>query len=114
MNPSGSTHRFRVGDCVVDTDLDELVRAGETVTLEPRLMQVLAVLARRPGELVTNEELLDSVWAGVVVTQSSVYKAIAQLRKILGDLSEEPSYIATIPRKGYRLIAPVTRAISAS
>jgi DNA-binding winged helix-turn-helix (wHTH) protein len=103
-----------VGDWVVDTRLDEITRPGETVKLERRMTQVLAMLAARPGDLVTIDELLDTVWSGVVVTQGSVYKAIAQLRKHLGDLSDEPSYITTIPRRGYRLIAPVTRNVSLS
>jgi TolB-like protein/Tfp pilus assembly protein PilF len=53
------------------------------------------------------QELLDEVWPNVVVTQGSVYQAIGQLRRILGDESEHPRYIENLPRRGYRLIAPV-------
>lgn len=98
-----------IGRWIADPQLDEL-RSGDTVVkLEPRKMQLLMALARRPGELVTTEELFDAVWKDVVVTQSSVYQSIAQLRKTLGDQSDHPSYIATVPRKGYRLVAPVSR-----
>ncbi|MCG3189007.1 MAG: hypothetical protein LKCHEGNO_01250 [Burkholderiaceae bacterium] len=100
--------RLLIGRWCVDPQLDE-IRAGDTVIkLEPRKMQLLVALARRPGELVTTDELFETVWTNMVVTQSSVYQSIAQLRKTLGDHSERPSYIATVPRKGYRLVAPVS------
>jgi TolB-like protein/DNA-binding winged helix-turn-helix (wHTH) protein/Tfp pilus assembly protein PilF len=70
-------------------------------------MKLLLRLAQRPGEVVSVDELLDSVWAGVVVSPESVYQYVAQLRKALGDVAEQPRYVATVPRKGYRLIATV-------
>jgi TolB-like protein len=57
------------------------------------------------------EELLDQVWSGVVVTQDSVYQAITALRRLLGDDAKQPTYIVTVPRLGYRLIAPVRAAV---
>ena len=104
----GST--LTVGDCTVDPGVDEVSRDGATIKLEPRTMRVLMYLARRPGEVVSVQELLDSVWADVVVTQDSVYTAIAALRRALGDDSREPRYIANVPRRGYRLVAPVSAA----
>jgi transcriptional activator of cad operon len=53
--------------------------------------------------------LLNEVWTGVVVGSASVYQAVSQLRKLLGDVDPEPTYIATVPRRGYRLIAAVRR-----
>jgi len=70
-------------------------------------MQVLLYLAAHAGRVVDVKQLLDVVWANVVVTQGSVYQAVAQLRRILGDDSEHPTYIENLPRRGYRLIAPV-------
>ncbi len=99
--------RFRVGEWTVDPAVDEISRDGSVNKLEPRKMLLLVTLARRAGEVVTPDQLLDTVWAGVVVTQSSVYQSVAQLRKILGDNRSTPDYIATVPRKGYRLIAAV-------
>lgn len=96
-----------MGDWLVEPSLNQISRDGETLRIEPRKMETLLALASRPGELVTTDELLDTVWRGVVVTQSSVYQNIAQLRRILGDVSDEPTYIETISRKGYRLIARV-------
>jgi DNA-binding winged helix-turn-helix (wHTH) protein/TolB-like protein/tetratricopeptide (TPR) repeat protein len=104
--------RFRVGDWLVEPSLNQISRDGVVQKIEPRKMELLRVLALKPGELVTTEELLDSVWRGSVVTQSSVYQSVAQLRRLLGDVSDQPAYIETISRKGYRLIAPVV-AVSA-
>jgi len=70
-------------------------------------MRLLMYLANRAGETVSIEELLDQVWSGVVVTQDSVYQAVTSLRRLLGDDARQPKYIATVPRLGYRLVAPV-------
>jgi TolB-like protein/DNA-binding winged helix-turn-helix (wHTH) protein len=98
---------LKIGDCAVDPTVDEVTRDGTTIKLEPRAMRVLMHLAGRPGEVVSVQELLDSVWADVVVTQDSVYTAISALRRALGDDSREPRYIANVPRRGYRLVAAV-------
>lgn len=72
-------------------------------------MRLLVRLAETPGQVVSSRELLDTVWSGVVVGPASVYQAISQLRKLLGDTDPVPTFIATVPRKGYRLVAPVER-----
>ncbi len=76
-------------------------------------MLLLMALARRPQQLVTLDQLLDEVWAGMVVTPSSVYQAISQLRSLLGDDASQPRYIATVPRKGYRMVAAVSEVVAA-
>ena len=98
---------WRIGEWRVDPDLDVLSREGQTIRVEPRTMRLLLYLAAHPGRVVDVQHLLDEVWPNVVVTQSSVYQAVAQLRQVLGDDSEHPSYIENLPRRGYRLIAPV-------
>src|SRR5262249_19246320 len=70
-------------------------------------MRLLLYLAAHAGRVVDVQHLLDEVWPNVIVTPGSVYQAIAQLRRILGDESEHPKYIENLPRRGYRLIAPV-------
>lgn len=98
---------LQIGDWVVDATLDEL-RQGEIVRkIEPRKMRLLMALAQRPNALVTLEQLLDEVWTDLAVTPSSVYQTVSQLRGVLGDSASQPRYIATVPRKGYRLVAPV-------
>ena len=76
--------------------------------MEARTMRLLMCLAERAGEVVSMDELLDQVWAGVIVTPDSVYQGIATLRRHLADDPKEPTYIATVPRLGYRLVATVT------
>jgi serine/threonine-protein kinase len=98
---------FRVGQWRVDPALDEISRGGTTVKLEPRAMRVLVCLAEHAGDVVSVSELRETVWKDVVVTQYSVYQAIAVLRRALGDDPKSPAYIANVARRGYRLIPPV-------
>lgn len=84
---------IRIGAWRVDPTLNEMSRDGSTVKLERRLMQLLQCLAEHAGQVVSVEELLDRVWAGVVVTPDSVYHAVASLRRLLGDDTKEPTYI---------------------
>jgi transcriptional activator of cad operon len=99
---------LRIGDWRVNPAAGEISRNGETARLEARTMRLLVYLAQRPGQVVSIEELLDEVWSGVVVSQDSVYQAVASLRRLLGDDPKQPTYIATVPRLGYRLLAPVS------
>lgn len=98
---------WRVGDWCVRPASGEISRGGETIRLEARTMRLLVCLAERAGEIVSIDELLDRVWPGVTVAPDSVYQAVASLRRILGDDSKQPTYIATVPRLGYRLVASV-------
>jgi TolB-like protein len=99
---------LRVADLRVDPALDEICKDGQTIKLEPKAMQLLLCLAERAGEVLSVEQLLDRVWKDVVVSQDSVYAAVAALRRILGDDPKKPKYIANVVRRGYRLIAPVS------
>jgi transcriptional activator of cad operon len=103
-----------VGEWAVDPVASQISRNGETVRVDARLMRVLMCLTARPGEVVTTEELLAEAWSGVVVTQDSVYQAVASLRRVLGDDSKKPAYIATVPRRGYRMVARVQTAAGGS
>jgi len=102
---------LQIGDWRIDPQLGQMSRGTETVRLEARALRLLMYLANRAGETVGIEELLDQVWSGVVVTQDSVYQAITALRRLLGDDAKQPTYIVTVPRLGYRLIAPVRAAV---
>jgi transcriptional activator of cad operon len=100
---------MQIGEWLVDPALDIISRGPETQKLEPRTMRLLLCLANSAGAVVSVDRLLTEVWSGVVVGSASVYQAVSQLRKLLGDVDPSPTYIATVPRKGYRLIAPVKR-----
>jgi TolB-like protein/DNA-binding winged helix-turn-helix (wHTH) protein len=102
-----ATFPMRVGAWRVDPLLNEIADGTRTVRIEARTMRLLLCLAARPGEVVSVEELLDLVWAGVVVTPDSVYQAVAALRRHLADDPKTPTYIATVPRLGYRMVAAV-------
>jgi transcriptional activator of cad operon len=99
--------RWRVGAWSVDPAAGVISRDGETVRVEARTLRLLQCLAERAGEVVSIDDLLDAVWPDVAVTPDSVYQAVASLRRLLGDDPKNPTYIATAPRQGYRLIAPV-------
>lgn len=70
-------------------------------------MRLLLCLAERPGEIVSIDDLLNQVWPDVTVTQDSVYQSVTSLRRLLGDDPKQPTYIATVPRLGYRMVATV-------
>jgi TolB-like protein/DNA-binding winged helix-turn-helix (wHTH) protein/Flp pilus assembly protein TadD len=109
-----SSSVVQIGEWIIHPTLDSISRATETQKLEPRAMRLLMCLANSAGEVVSIERLLAEVWAGVIVGPASVYEAVSQLRKILGDVDAQPTYIATVPRKGYRLIASVQRAAASA
>src|SRR5271168_948980 len=97
----------QIGAWMVHPALDSISRGSETQKLEPRTMRLLLCLANSAGDVVSIDRLLTEVWTGVVVGSASVYEAVSQLRKILGDVDPNPTYIVTVPRKGYRLITSV-------
>jgi DNA-binding winged helix-turn-helix (wHTH) protein/TolB-like protein len=106
MNARASA-KLRIGDWCVDPNAGLVSRGAEAVRLEARTLRLLIDLAEHAGEVVSLDDLLDRVWAGVIVTPDSVYQAVASLRRLLGDDPRRPRYIATVPRLGYRLVAKV-------
>lgn len=99
---------FHVGDWLVEPELDRITRNSGSKYLRPQVMELLVYFARHGGRVVSAEELLDDLWAGKIVTSSTVYNCIAELRQALADADDDQEYIETIPKRGYRLIAPVT------
>ena len=99
--------RMRIGEWTADPQTNELSRRNEAVRIEPKAMDVLMVLAGRVGRVVSREDLFAAVWPGVVVGDEALTQSIIKLRKALGDDSRAPSYIETIAKRGYRLIATV-------
>jgi Tol biopolymer transport system component/DNA-binding winged helix-turn-helix (wHTH) protein len=94
------------GDVTVDLRRVSVVRAGQPVPLEPKTFDVLRYLIEHRDRVVTKEELLDSIWKDTFVTPNVLTRAVAQLRKALGDDAFEARYIETISKRGYRFIAP--------
>jgi DNA-binding winged helix-turn-helix (wHTH) protein/TolB-like protein/Tfp pilus assembly protein PilF len=95
---------FRVGPWEVDSASNELRKGDATVRIEPKAMEVLVVLSEKVGQVVSRDQLLDSVWPGVVVGDAALTQVVIKLRKALADDPQEPRYIETIPKRGYRLL----------
>jgi DNA-binding winged helix-turn-helix (wHTH) protein len=102
------TERYEFGEVTVDLRRVEVRRAGELVPLEPKSFDVLRHLVENRDRLVTKEELIETVWKDTFVTPNVLTRAVAQLRKGLGDDAFEARYIETVAKRGYRFIAPVT------
>jgi serine/threonine-protein kinase len=95
---------FRLGDWLVQPRLNRIARGDSTVSIELKMMQVLLCLAKHSGDLVTRQELIDTVWATEFISENILTRAIAELRRVLGDDAKDPTYIETIHRRGYRLL----------
>lgn len=100
---------FWVGDWYIEPMLNRVQSEDEEIQLEPKVMDVLLCLAQRPGKTVTKDQFKDEVWTDTVVTDDVVSRCISELRKVFDDDPEDPSYIETIRKTGYRLIASVER-----
>jgi DNA-binding winged helix-turn-helix (wHTH) protein/Tfp pilus assembly protein PilF len=81
--------------------------------LEPKVMDLLFLLASRPGEAFSKDQIMDALWPGVVVGEDTLARTVSRLRKALGDETKAPRYIETLPKRGYRLIAPVSTEATA-
>lgn len=99
--------RFRFEAFVLDPGERRLTREGAPVDLNARYFDALALLVRDAGNLVPKDRFLDETWRGVPVTDDALTQCIKTLRKRLGDDAASPRFIETVPRHGYRFIAPV-------
>lgn len=98
-----------IGDFEVDPATLEVRRDGHISRLEPKVMDVLLLLAGRAGEVVTRTDFEHAVWAGRVVGYDALANAISKLRREFGDTGRQRSYIETVSKTGYRLVARVRR-----
>jgi serine/threonine protein kinase/tetratricopeptide (TPR) repeat protein len=106
--PSGpnSGERYRFGPFRLDVAERRLTRDGRPTSLQPRVFDTLALLVRNAGHLLTKEELIAALWPDTVVEESNLTKNIWTIRKALED-QDGSDYIETVPRVGYRFVAPV-------
>src|SRR5271169_917789 len=100
---------LRFDNFELDIRTGELRKQGVRLRLQGQPLQILAALLQRAGDVVTLEELRSLIWTTdtFVDFDHSLHNAIARLREVLGDSAERPRYIETLPRRGYRFIAPV-------
>jgi DNA-binding winged helix-turn-helix (wHTH) protein len=101
------------GDFAIDPHAGELFKKGAKIKLQQQPFQVLAILLERPGDLVTREELRQRIWPAdtFVDFDHSLNTAVKKLRQALGDGTQKPRYVETLPRKGYRFLGTVKGAV---
>jgi Tol biopolymer transport system component/DNA-binding winged helix-turn-helix (wHTH) protein len=104
---AGKSFVFRFSDVEVREREFSLVRAGEVLPVEPKAFRVLLILLRNPQKLISKEELLNAVWGDTAVSENSLARAIALLRRLLGDETRHPRYIETVATVGYRFVCKV-------
>ena len=110
-----NTQRWSFGIFELDERRSELLRGGTPVRLREQSFRILVLLLERAGDIVTREELRQVLWPSdtYVDFDHSLNTAIMKLRDALGDSADKPLYIETIPKRGYRFIAPVSKPLTA-
>jgi TolB-like protein/DNA-binding winged helix-turn-helix (wHTH) protein len=98
---------FQIGPWIAVPSLNTLSLNGKSVHVEPKVMEVLVCLAGRPGETISKDKLLEVVWLGTFVTDDVLTRCVSELRRVLKDDPRQSRFIQTIPKRGYRLIAPI-------
>jgi TolB-like protein/DNA-binding winged helix-turn-helix (wHTH) protein/Flp pilus assembly protein TadD len=116
MEAAARTRRTRFGAFEVDLRAGEVYKHGIRLKLQDQPFQILALLLERPGDVVTREELCQKLWPTdtFVDFNTGLNSAIKKLRDVLADSAEEPRYIETLPRRGYRFIAEVENGVPAA
>jgi TolB-like protein len=107
----GAKVRFLFGDYALDLDRRELTRRSELVSTGPQVFDLLAYLVQNRQRVVTKDDLLDSVWTGRIVSESTLTSYINAARKAVGDSGEQQSLIRTVARKGFRFVGEVTEGM---
>jgi DNA-binding winged helix-turn-helix (wHTH) protein len=100
---------FYLEDCYVEPHLGRVTAERRSIRLEPKIMDVLVCLAENQGEVVRKEQFFETTWGDVNVTPHVLARAISEIRRTLNDEAQNPRFIQTVPKIGYRLIAPVSR-----
>ncbi|WP_454831344.1 winged helix-turn-helix domain-containing protein [Pseudoxanthomonas wuyuanensis] len=101
---------FAAGEALIQPSLNRISVHGRVAQVEPKVMQVLILMAERPGTVISRETFLETVWAGTIADDYLLNRAVSELRKIFDDDPQAPRYIETIRKGGYRLIAPIAPA----
>jgi DNA-binding winged helix-turn-helix (wHTH) protein len=108
-NQVGTSQVIRFATFEVDLQGQELRKGGLRLKLTGQPFQVLAILLEQPGTVVTREELQKRLWPDTFVdVDHNLNNAINKIREALGDSSENPRFVETLPRRGYRFISPIT------
>lgn len=116
VNKSSKPAIVRFGVFELDLEAEQLLKNGRVVRLQPQPFKLLCLLVAQPGKLVTREEIQGTLWKGdtFVDFEQGVNFAIKQVREALGEDAEHAIYIQTVPRRGYRFLAPVSSVTTSS
>jgi DNA-binding winged helix-turn-helix (wHTH) protein len=108
QKPGATTRRF--GAFELDLEAEQLLKNGRIIRIQPQPFRLLRLLTNRPGTLVTREEIQAALWPNdtFVDFEQGVNFALKQVREALGDRAEASVYVQTVPKRGYRFLAPVT------
>ncbi len=102
-----SNVRFQFADCVLDTDRRELTRGSERVAVGPQVFDLLIYLVQNRERVVSKDDLLEEIWSGRIVSESTLTSHVNAVRKAIGDNGEDQRLIRTIARKGFRFIGEI-------
>ena len=104
--------QFLFGDCLLDLDRRELTLGAKAIAVGPQVFDLLAYLVQNRERVVSKDALLNAVWAGRIVSESTLASHINAVRRAIGDSGEEQRLIRTVPRKGFRFVGEVREAQS--
>ena len=99
--------RFLFGDCTLDPTRRELWRGGEAIHVEPQVFDLLLYLVRNRDQVISKDDMLEAVWGGRIVSESTLSNRINAARRAIGDSGEQQGFIRTVPRRGLRFVADV-------
>jgi TolB-like protein/tetratricopeptide (TPR) repeat protein/DNA-binding winged helix-turn-helix (wHTH) protein len=111
---TGLLQGFYLGDLLVDPRKGQVIGRAGSAHLPPKAMEVLLCLAAEPGELLTREDLLEAVWGKGQGSQEALSHAVSEIRQALDDHHDQPVYVQTLPKRGYRLLVDVEPAAGQS
>jgi len=95
---------YCLADICIDTHNQVLYRNEEIINLAPKVFDLLLFFCRNHDRVISKDELMDKVWTGTLVTENAISRTLVKVRKALGDDPKEPTFILTVPRKGYRMV----------
>src|SRR5829696_4866851 len=107
MDGHGSASRIQFGSVTLIPDERVVLKDGRAVPLTPKAFDLLVVLTANPGRLLTKEHLMQAVWPDTTVEESNLAYHVFAIRKALGERSDSDGCIETVPKRGYRFVAPV-------
>src|SRR5918996_1536252 len=100
--------KYSLGSCTIDTEAYEIRRGGEPVPVEPQVFDLLVLLLRNRGRLVTKDEIFQRVWNGRIVSDAALSSRVRSMRAAIGDDGASQALVRTIRGRGFRVVGAVT------